>query len=77
MLAVQVKRSPLPLRFARAAWQRMQADAHQYGWRWLVGQVEPDGHVRLLDPSKAKTRGGVTLTEAAELERPLEWLRST
>ncbi|MDP2272511.1 MAG: ATP-binding protein [Archangium sp.] len=74
ILAVQVKRSPLPLRFTKAAWGRMEADAERYGWQWLIAQVSPDGVVQLLDPSKATRRAGVSLSEATVMERPLDWL---
>jgi AAA+ ATPase superfamily predicted ATPase len=74
VLAVQVKRSPLPLRFTRAAWQRMEADAKRYGWQWLIAQVAPDGLVQLLDPAKAARRDGVTLGPRAVIDHPLDWL---
>lgn len=73
-LAVQVKRSPLPLRFTKAAWERMESDGWRYGWQWLIAQVDAKGEVRLLDPAKATTRGRVTLPESAVMERPLDWL---
>ncbi len=74
VLAVQVKRSPLPLRFPKPAWDRMHADGARYGWQWLVAQVEKSGEVRLLDPAKATVSRGVVLTEVSVLERPLDWL---
>lgn len=74
VLAVQVKRSPLPLRFTRAAWERMKADGERYGWRWLIAQVSQQGQVQLLDPEKAVRRGGVVLSEKSVLDRPLDWL---
>lgn len=74
ILAVQVKRSPLPLRFAKAAWERMSADAARYGWQWLIAQVSPEGVVQLLDPAKCTRRAGMSLSEKAVLERPLDWL---
>ncbi|MBM4781561.1 MAG: ATP-binding protein [Archangiaceae bacterium] len=73
MLAVQVKRKPLPLRFTKAEWQRMQGEAKRYGWKWVVGQVERSGQVRLLDPKKARQADGVTLTERAAIDHPLAW----
>jgi hypothetical protein len=73
MLAVQVKRRPLPLRFSRAEWQRMQAEAKRYRWKWVIAQVERSGAVRLLDPRRARRGDGVTLTEGAALENPLAW----
>ena len=74
VLAVQVKRSPLPLRFKKAAWERMEADGERYAWQWLVAQVSPKGEVQLLDPSKAARGGGVSLSDAAVIDRPLDWL---
>jgi AAA+ ATPase superfamily predicted ATPase len=76
VLAVQVKRSPLPLRFTGEAWQRMSADGARYGWQWLVAQVESGGEVRLLDPERARRSKGVLLDEKSVLERPLDWLES-
>lgn len=73
LLAVQVKRKPLPLRFTSAEWQRMAAEAKRYGWLWLVAQVDPAGGVRLLDPKRGVKRAGVTLAERAVLEHPLDW----
>lgn len=73
-LALQVKRSPLPLRFAKAAWQRMEAEGRRYGWQWVVAQVERSGKVNLLDPARAAKRGAVTITERAIIEHPLDWL---
>lgn len=73
LLAVQVKRKPLPLRFTKTEWQRMQGEAKRYGWKWLVAQVEKGGAVHLLDPKRASTKAGVTLTERAALENPLDW----
>lgn len=73
MLAVQVKRKPMPLRFTKTEWQRMEAEAKRYGWRWLVAQVEPSHAVRLLDPAKASKAKAVTLSERAEPANPMEW----
>lgn len=74
VLAVQVKRSPLPLRFTKDAWERMRSDGARYGWQWLVAQVGDDGAVRLLDPARVSRSRGPSLGEAAVLERPLDWL---
>lgn len=74
ILAVQVKRSPLPLRFTRIAWERMEADGERYGWQWLIAQVSPEGAVQLLDPSRAARKAGVSLSANSVLERPLDWL---
>jgi hypothetical protein len=73
MLAVQVKRKPLPLRFSKSEWQRMQAEAERYGWRWLLAQVEKGSVVHLLDPKKATVAQAVTLTERPVIEHPLAW----
>lgn len=73
LLAVQVKRKPLPLRFTKTEWQRMEAEAKRYGWAWLVAQVDPSQEVRLLDPAKAAKARAVTLAERAALEQPLDW----
>ncbi|MEW6433767.1 MAG: ATP-binding protein [Myxococcota bacterium] len=73
MLAVQVKRKPLPLRFTKPEWQRMESEAKRYGWAWLVAQVEPSHAVRLLDPARAAKGKAVTLAERAVLEHPLDW----
>lgn len=40
-LGVQVKRSPLPLRFTRARWIRMEAEAARLGWVWVVAAEDP------------------------------------
>lgn len=74
-LAVQVKRSPMPLRFGAAEWRRMEADSTRFGWRWAVASVEGTGRVVLLDPSRARRTGtSVTLGAAAEIENVLAWL---
>jgi hypothetical protein len=61
-LGIQVKRSPLPLRFDRAAWQRMTADATRLGWRWF------------LDPSTARRGAHLRLTATAAIPNLLAWL---
>ncbi|MFO0594032.1 MAG: AAA family ATPase [Myxococcaceae bacterium] len=89
VLAVQVKRSPLPLRFSTAAWERMVSDGERYGWKWLVAQVESAGGkrktravtaagtVHLLDPTRAKRSGTSMVLDAdAVLERPLDWFET-
>ncbi len=73
LLAVQVKRKPLPLRFTKAEWQRMQAEAKRYGCKWLIAQVEKGGAVQLLAPRRASSRSGVTLSQGAALENALDW----
>ena len=74
-LALQVKRSALPLRFERAAWQRMAADADRFGWRWVVAAVDPDdGAVRFLDPGAVRRGKEIRVGDAAVIEHVLEWL---
>ncbi|MBL8911887.1 MAG: ATP-binding protein [Archangium sp.] len=73
VLAVQVKRSALPLRFTKEVWERMVADGARYAWKWVVAQVETEGEVRLLDPAKVKRARGFVLDEKSVLERPLQW----
>ncbi len=73
-LGIQVKRSPLPLRFAAPDWQRMAADAKRLGWRWVVASVDTDGAVRFLDPAKVRRGKELRLGEAAVLDSLVEWL---
>lgn len=73
-LGVQVKRSPLPLRFDRASWQRMNADAKRFGWRWVVASVSPGSGPSFLDPSKARRGKEMRLTEAAVIDGLVAWL---
>jgi Holliday junction resolvase len=73
-LGVQVKRSPLPLRFSRTAWNRMAADARRLGWRWTVASVTPEGEVRFLDPSKVRRGKELRLGESAAIENVVEWV---
>ena len=73
-LGVQVKRSPLPLRFAKSAWNRMQADAKRLGWRWVVIAVDPSGEVRALDPARARRAREIRLGEDAVIDNVLAWL---
>ena len=74
-LGVQVKRSPLPLRFEKTAWNRMQADAKRFGWQWVVAAVA-DHNVVFCDPAKAKRGKELRLTEAAILENLPAWLQA-
>ncbi|MBL8938166.1 MAG: ATP-binding protein [Archangium sp.] len=74
LLGVQVKRSPLPLRWSKAAWQRMEADATRFGWRWCVAQVGPKNELMFLDPNRARSGKQVTLDQKAELTNVLAWL---
>lgn len=73
-LGVQVKRSPLPLRFAAPEWKRMAADAKRLGWRWVVASVDTDGAVRFLDPEKVRRGKELRLGETAVIESLVEWL---
>ncbi|HVV83033.1 MAG TPA: hypothetical protein VHE35_08125 [Kofleriaceae bacterium] len=73
-LGLQVKRSDLPLRFDRAAWQRMGADARRLGWRWAIAAVGSDGTVRFLDPAAARRGKELRLTEAAIIDNLTAWL---
>jgi AAA+ ATPase superfamily predicted ATPase len=74
-LGVQVKRSALPLRFSKSAWNRMSADAKRLRWRWIIAAVAPiDGTIALLDPRKANRRAEVRLGPAAAIENLLAWL---
>jgi Holliday junction resolvase len=73
-LGIQVKRSPLPLAFRRADWQRMSADAKRLGWRWTVASVDPTGTTRFLDPAKARRGATVRLGKAAIIENLVAWL---
>lgn len=71
---VQVKRSPLPLRFDRATWQRMHADAKRFGWRWVIASVSEGSGVRFLDPDAARRGKEIRLTEAAIIDGLVAWL---
>lgn len=72
-VGVQVKRSPLPLRFSAAAWSRMEAEAARLGWRWVISAVPPDGRVLFLDPSKARRGREVRIDEDAAFANLLAW----
>lgn len=73
-LGVQVKRSPLPLRFDRATWQRLHADGKRFGWRWIVASVSEGSETRFLDPGKARRGKEIRLTEAAIIDGLIAWL---
>jgi len=76
-LGLQVKRRTLPLRFSGSEWQRMEAVAARYGWRWAVVAVDPDdGRVRVSDPALATGTRGRRLDEGAEIERLLAWINA-
>lgn len=73
-LGIQVKRSPLPLRFKKSEWNRMVADAEKFNWKWVIAAVSSKGDVRLLDPDRCKSGREVRLDETAEIENLLLWL---
>lgn len=73
-LGIQVKRSPLPLRFAKTAWSRMAADAKRLGWRWVVASVDAAGEVRTLDPAEVRRGKELRLDQDAVIENLLLWL---
>jgi Holliday junction resolvase len=73
-LGIQVKRSPLPLAFRQADWQRMSADAKRLGWRWVVASVDPDGTMHFLDPTKLRRGATVRLGKPAIIENLVAWL---
>jgi Holliday junction resolvase len=78
-LGLQVKRSKLPLRFKRAVWDRMVADAKRFGWRWVIVAVSasPDAGILVLDPAKARIGREVRLHTDAVIENLLFWLDQT
>lgn len=75
-LGIQVKRSAPPLRFGTATWERMQAEAERFGWRWIVAAVTPppENRVLLLDPAGARVGKRVRLGGNAEIENLLVWV---
>ncbi len=74
-LALQVRRSPLPIRFKKSEWNRMKSDAKRYGWCWVIAAVDPKrSRVVVLDPATAKIGREVRLGEDAEIENVLLWL---
>jgi len=75
-LAIQVKRSALPLAFRRVDWQRMAADAKRLGWRWAIAIVDPAGATHFLDPARARRGATVRLGKPAIIENLVAWLES-
>ncbi|MBX3248030.1 MAG: ATP-binding protein [Myxococcales bacterium] len=73
-LGLQVKRSPLPLRFSKTEWKRMDADANRWGWRWAIAAVDREGTVSLLDPTLAHRGRELRLGHDAEIDNLLSWL---
>lgn len=76
-LGVQVKRSPLPLRFPKRVWARMEAEAARFNWRWVVAAVTPEGAITVLDPAKRIVRNEVLLGTDAEVVNLPRWLDGT
>jgi Holliday junction resolvase len=74
-LGIQVKRSPLPLRFDKPTWSRMQADAKRYGSQWIVAAVA-DHNVVFCDPGRAKRSKEVRLTETSIIDNLPAWLQA-
>jgi hypothetical protein len=73
-LGIQVKRSPLPLRYKRTEWARMVAEGRRLQWRWIVAAVSPRGEVTMLDPGNASLRREATLSDKAKIANLLLWL---
>jgi AAA+ ATPase superfamily predicted ATPase/Holliday junction resolvase len=73
-LAIQVKRSPLPLVFSKTEWKRMQADAKRFGWRWTIASVSTDGVITFLDPARASSGKTIRLAEKAAIDNIVEWI---
>lgn len=74
MVGVQVKRSPLPLHFSSAAWNRMEAEGKRLGWLRVVASVTAEGIVTFLDPAKGRRKKGVSLTGVATIDNLLLWV---
>lgn len=73
-LGIQVERSPLPLRFPRAEWDRMVADAKRLAWDWVVVAVDGGGVVEVLDPARGRRGKEVRIGAAAVIGNVLEWV---
>lgn len=73
-LAVQVKRTELPVRFTRTEWNRMAADAKRFGWRYVIAVATPTGEVLVLDPARASKQKEVRLSASARIENVSSWL---
>lgn len=75
MVGVQVKRSPVPLHFARSAWKRLEGEAKRLSWLSVVASVGSDGQVTFLDPAKKRSaQKGVSLGGGAVIENLLIWI---
>ncbi len=76
-IGVQVKGSPLPVRFNKREWNRMNADAARYGWRFTIASVSADGaNVYFLAPEAARISRAVTLDKPTIIDNLLDWLDS-
>jgi hypothetical protein len=74
-VGIQVKRSPLPLRFKHGEWQRMESDARRFGWLWMIAAVDPTAQrLLLLDPREARIGKEVRLHESAAIGNLLAWV---
>lgn len=75
-LGIQVKRSPLPIRFKKSEWNRMSADAKRFGWRWVIAAFipGPPTSVVILDPARVRLKREARLDEEATITNLLEWL---
>lgn len=72
-LGVQVKRTALPLVFAREAWDRMESEGARFGWSWVLATVQ-EGDVRFLDPERARIRKTVRVHADAAIDNLPAWL---
>jgi AAA+ ATPase superfamily predicted ATPase/Holliday junction resolvase len=70
----QVKRTSLPVRFTKAAWARLHADAQRLGWRSVVAVVTPEGRLHFFDPATARLGKAVALDERHAIDNLLAWL---
>jgi Holliday junction resolvase len=73
-LAVQVKRSSLPLSFDRESWARMEAEAKLHQWRWVIAQIGQDDMVTWLEPARTQQGKTVRIGSKAEMQNLLLWL---
>lgn len=74
-LGVQVKASPLPLRFSLEAWDRMEADGARLGWSWVIAAASSEGEgARFLDPKMVRRGREARLGEDAIIPNLLKWL---
>ena len=74
-LGLQVRARALPLRFTRAEWGRMEAEAARFGWSWMIAAVSPQGgDVVLLDPGAARLGREVRIGVEAQVENLLQWV---